>query len=160
MKLNILFVSAILCCSSSFSQTITRSSIGTIGNTHSGSGITVQQSVGQPYQTQSYYSNEIESRPGFIQPSRMAIEFVNSTFEVEITLYPNPAVNEVQFESNEDLENTTVQVMDLTGKILHSEDVQRLSEYSLDCTEWPNGQYVILISDNQSHVHKSKLIKQ
>ncbi|MBL4861403.1 MAG: T9SS type A sorting domain-containing protein [Crocinitomicaceae bacterium] len=99
-------------------QSVQRQSIGTMGSTYQGEAISVQQSVGQPYQTNSYYSNEVESRPGFIQPSQFAVEFVQSTFQVELDVYPNPATAEVSFLTNENLEDLTIQVFDQTGKIL------------------------------------------
>jgi hypothetical protein len=70
-----------------YSQTITRSSIGTFGSTTNNEGITIQQSVGQP----SLVNNEINEegtglRQGFQQPIYFEVE----SNELNATLFPNP----------------------------------------------------------------------
>jgi len=150
---------SVVFCSGVNSQSIQRQSIGTLGSTHHGEEISLQQSVGQPYQTNTYYSNEIESRPGFIQPSRFSLELVNSTFQIEVTVYPNPATAEVSFMTNENVENLTIQVFDQTGKILFTDYVDLLHDYKLNCSEWESGLYFIYLRDLSDNVYQSKLIK-
>ena len=99
-----------------YSQTITRSSIGTFGSTTNNDGITIQQSVGQP----SLVNNEINEegtglRQGFQQPIYFEIE----SNELNATLYPNP--NNGQFSFQAELEESvsyTYELYDQNGKLL------------------------------------------
>lgn len=159
MLKSLLFTGSLVFCLGVHGQSIQRQSIGTMGKTYHGDEISLQQSVGQSYQTHSYYSNEVQSRPGFIQPSQFAIEFINSTFKIELTVYPNPATSEVHFSTNENLENLTVQVYDQSGKVIFSNFIEELRNYKLSCNDWENGVYFIHLKDQSNNIYQSKLIK-
>jgi|TARA_R110000737_G_scaffold352737_3_gene400041 hypothetical protein len=143
-----------------FSQTIIRSSINCVGNSANTEHITVQQTVGQSYQTGAYYSNEIESRPGFIQPSQLWVELIQNTFKVKMTVYPNPAVTTVDFKLNENLENIVLRVIDANGRMIYIEKIESLREYTLNCAPWTAGNYFIYITDKSGNIYQSKLIKR
>lgn len=141
-------------------QSLQRSSINCIGHSGGDQSITIQQTVGQPYQTNSYYSNEIESRPGFIQPSQLFVEMIRSNFEVEVTVYPNPTSSIVYFKFNQNLENIEITVIDQYGKVVFKDKVNSLQNYTLECGEWQSGNYFINLTDQSGLSYNSKLIKQ
>jgi len=142
-----------------FSQSVQRQSVGTMGKSYHGSKITVQQSIGQPFQTKTHYSEGKQSRPGFIQPSQFVIEFVKSTFKVTLDVYPNPTTAEVSFKTNENLKNLTVQVYNLAGQVIFENHIEKLRDYKLNCSDWKNGVYFIHIKDQSNNIYQSKLIK-
>lgn len=156
---SLLFFSMLLLSAGAKCQTIIRSSIGPMGQSTNTEGIVVQQAVGQPYGSKSYYSNEIESRPGFIQPSNISIEFVNSTFKVEMDVYPNPSTSQVEFKLNENLENINLKVVNQSGQIILSREIESLRGYVLNCSEWDNGTYTIYLTDVSGNHYQTKLIK-
>lgn len=99
-----------------FSQTITRSSIGSFGSSVSNDGITIQQTLGQP----SIVTNEINEegtglRQGFQQPIYFEVE----SNELNATLFPNP--NNGQFSFQAELEESvsySYELYDQSGKLL------------------------------------------
>ena len=99
-----------------YSQTITRSSIGSFGSSVSNDGITIQQTLGQP----SLVTNEINEegtglRQGFQQPIYFEVE----SNELNASLFPNP--NNGQFSFQAELEENvsySYELYDQNGKIL------------------------------------------
>lgn len=156
----LLLIGVLASASLCYSQTIQRSSIGILGSSNSSEGITVQQTVGQPYQTKSYYSKQIEARPGFIQPTEFMLEFVQSTFTVEMLVFPNPTLEHVKFQTNERLENLVLRVFDQYGKMIFQEEIEVLNDYTLECSAWMSGSYFIYITDETGNNYQSKLIKR
>lgn len=141
-------------------QTIIRSSINCVGSANTNESLHVQQSTGQPHGTKSFYSNKIESRPGFIQPSQIWVEQIRNTFELEMNVYPNPSTSQVFFKLNENLEDVVLSVVDQKGKMIFQEEIQSLRDYTLNCNDWMNGYYFIHIKDEAGNSYQSKLIKQ
>lgn len=158
MKLLLLSGALALSCYG-FSQTVTRSSINCLGSSGENSEVSIQQTVGQPYQTNSYYSNKIESRPGFIQPTELSLELVQSNFQIDLAAHPNPTTNVVSFDPNENLEDVVIRVMDQYGKMIFSDNIESLKDYKLECFSWSNGTYFIYITDEKGKNYESKLIK-
>jgi hypothetical protein len=142
------------------SQTIIRASVGSIGLTGKSERLIIQQTVGQPYQTTTKYNNQLDFRPGFIQPNQIYVEFLKSNIEVEINVYPNPATSNVSFNSIANLEDLTLVVLDQSGKIVHQESARNLNQLSLNCSSWTTGNYFITISDQFGKSNQLKLIKQ
>jgi hypothetical protein len=157
MKKIILSLSALLICGFANAQSVTRQSIGSNGSTHHGEDITIQQCIGQPYQTTAYYSNELEARPGFIQPTKMSIEFVSSTFKVNVSVFPNPTAQFLSFQSNENLENIQLVVFDQKGSLVHTIDVDHLNSFILDCSAFNSGTYYLQLKDH-ANSYNSKFI--
>ena len=159
MRKHLIFVGFFMLTSATYSQSIERSSVNSMGSSRSSDGIFIQQSVGQPFQTNSYYSNKIESRPGFIQPTHLSVELIQSTFQIDLTAHPNPTTAEVSFAPNENLEDVVLRVMDQYGKMIFTEQVESLKNYNLECYDWSNGTYFIYITDEKGRNYESKLIK-
>lgn len=143
-------------------QTIQRQSIGICGANMVSDGMLVKQTIGQPYAANTYYQNGIGFRPGFQQPSGLhaqssiiARDLVQSKLNLKI--YPNPAANAVTIQST-DFKNGELKVMDSSGRLIVKESVSELKNHSIDCGKWPNGLYLITISDEQNISYSSKLI--
>ncbi len=144
----------------SIGQTVVRSSINCIGSSGGSGPLFMQQTAGQPYGTSTYYSNKIESRPGFIQPQQIWVEQMRNTFDLKITVYPNPAASEVSFKLDQNLEDIILTVLDQHGKMIYRDEIASLRDYKLNCQDWINGFYFININDRVGNSYQSKLIKQ
>ncbi|MDI1353633.1 MAG: hypothetical protein PSX36_01855, partial [bacterium] len=70
-------------------QSIKRESISSTGNSSSSSGVSLSQTVGQPYHTGTKQSDNTAYHPGF-QQSIFRTELISSTVEAKIV--PNPAL--------------------------------------------------------------------
>lgn len=159
MKTGLLFITMIAFFGLCEAQSVKRQSIGTIGTTYHSESLTVQQSVGQPYQTSSYASNGSELLPGFIQPVNYSSSIVSTTFSVQINIFPNPATEMVSFIVNENLEDLSLEVYEQTGKLIYREEIHSLGAYKLNCSKWMNGIYMISIKDVFGNSYRSTLVK-
>ena len=139
-------------------QSVQRQFIGTMGSSYQGEEISVQQSVGQPYQTNSYYSNEVESRPGFIQPSQFAVEFVQSTFQIELDVYPNPSNGEftIDVESTADIKSK-IRITDIIGREVYRKVQKEASgnfSLNINLKKHPKGVYLLQLVTDRETINK------
>jgi hypothetical protein len=96
-------------------QTLTRSVIGSFGNSTTMEGITLQQSVGQPALVNNENFEGTGLRQGFQQP----IMFIEEQNELNVLLYPNPNQGEFSFIVDEDSEiKLQYQLFDQQGKLI------------------------------------------
>lgn len=136
-------------------QSLKRECIASSGSSVVNNGTSIHQTLGQPYNTTSYYSNNIRFNPGFQQPA-LRIENVKSTINAKI--FPNPTSNQITLETTTLLENATIQIIDMSGKLLFNEKLRELKSFPIDCSNWSNGIYMITLSDAKSNLYSSKLI--
>lgn len=161
MKKSILFLTAVLTFDFQLltfnctAQTLKRQCIASTGNCILENGTTVQQTIGQPYGTTSYYSNKTRYNPGFQQPV-FSVETIKST--INATVFPNPASNQITIETNLTLENVIIQIIELSGKLVLNEKTNEFKSYTINCADWSNGVYLITLSDSKNNLYSSKLI--
>lgn len=140
-------------------QTVQRESIASSGTYMLADGILIQQTIGQPYFTAGFYNDEFSIHPGFQQSNlRMDVELINSTFDLRLSIYPNPAVYSVNIVSDIIINNASLQVTDISGKLILNEKIAKLKNYQINCETWQNGLYTITISDAKNNKYSSKLI--
>lgn len=151
----ILLIACCLLSISAFAQTIKRQCIASTGSYITDNGTTVQQTIGQPYGTTSYYSNKTRFNPGFQQPV-YRIETIKS--RINATVFPNPASNQITIETTVLLEDVTIQILDISGKLVLNENIKEFKNYSIDCSNWSNGTYLISLADSKNDLYSSKLI--
>ena len=72
-------------------------------------------------------------------------------------LFPNPADNllSIRFDDNKE---RNISFYNNLGQIIYMEDNYRNSEFSLDVSDWNNGQYIVKVNDGLSLSFKSLLI--
>lgn len=139
-------------------QALIRSTTGSNGSSANIDGITIQQSIGQPYSTSGYYSNEVGYRPGFQQLTNFTLEVLELPVTVSLNMYPNPATYSVNMVSSEVLDNALISVKDISGKLILEESLTDFKTYKMNCESWLNGIYLITLSDRKNNRHTSKLI--
>lgn len=139
-------------------QSIRRQSIASAGSSSLIDGISIQQTIGQSYFTSAYYDNESGLRPGFQQFSFLRVTPLNSFANLNLKVYPNPATNYIIIESEDVINNVSVQVNDLSGKRVINEKMAQLKTITIDCTTWSNGCYFIALYDENNNRYSSKLI--
>lgn len=69
----------------------------------------------------------------------------------QIAIYPNPAQNAFTFTTERPLNNEVVQLLDLTGKVIRTEQISGLSN-TIDVSELSNGLYFLRIGDASQKV--------
>lgn len=139
----------------SYAQSIQRQSIGSAGGAVYSDGVLIQQTVGQPYSTNTYYDNGIAYRPGFQQPV-FKLSLIKTSISMDV--FPNPAASWVTLKSSKILKNASLSVVDLNGKQLFKESFNEFNTYTLKCADWANGTYLISLTDQSGNSYSSKLI--
>ncbi|QHI34990.1 Dispase autolysis-inducing protein [Kordia antarctica] len=92
--------------------------------------------------------------------------FNTSTLDVEqfealntITLFPNPAKNEVNITWDQN-ENVTIKIFNSTGKLLHyAKDVSINNSLKIDTSQFSTGLYFVRLNTNESVVTKKLIIQ-
>jgi len=138
-------------------QSIMRQSIASGGaNSQQKSGISVGQTIGQPYATTSVYGSDITYHPGFQQPNSNFIS--TSNIANDLFLFPNPASTSTTIKSESTLTNALFEVRDIAGKLVFQTKISVLSTYNLNLEGFSNGFYTVVITDEQNNLYSTKLI--
>ncbi|MGZ3865991.1 MAG: glycosyl hydrolase family 18 protein [Bacteroidia bacterium] len=75
-------------------------------------------------------------------------------FSSQVSIYPNP--NDGSFYLNSNSESLEIEIMDVTGRVLHSEKLQ--SKEARIKTDLPNGTYFVCVKENNSKQNIFKLV--
>ena len=75
---------------------------------------------------------------------------VNGVF-TQLKAFPNPIQNNLTIQFGVELENVELTVLDLTGKVLLSNDLNQVSETSLSFDNLNTGTYLVRIVSNEDH---------
>lgn len=139
-------------------QSLQRQTIASIGAYTLDNGTLIRQTIGQPYGTTSNYSNDIRFNPGFQQPL-FRVETIHSTFKfnINISVFPNPATSQVTIKSSNVLKNVILQIISINGQQLMGEKINEFNSYTINCDSWASGVYMITLSSD-NNLYSSKLI--
>jgi photosystem II stability/assembly factor-like uncharacterized protein len=80
---------------------------------------------------------DIDGRPGFSSIIRLTTDS-----RANVTVYPNPAVDQMIVTVGRELRDTKMLLTDLAGKVLRSFTIQQLS-FTFDLTPYPKGVYIL-----------------
>jgi hypothetical protein len=141
----------------SFSQAIARQSINSLGGSHQIQGVRIDQSVGQPHSTTTEKTENIIVQQGFIQPRTFFVEPLNDA-TINILIFPNPTTEQFSIRTEENIASASIQIVDLTGKIVKEINLTEFRNHTIDCTTWGNGTYIVSFVTNDGRKNNSKLI--
>lgn len=136
-------------------QTLKRQVIATSGAGVQYNGVLIQQTVGQPYNTTPNYENRTRYTPGFQQPVFKA-ELIKTS--INVVAFPNPATFQFNIEVDKTLKDVRIQIMDISGKLIFSDIQNELKTYSVNCSEWANGAYLLNLTDADNNFYSSKIL--
>ena len=140
-------------------QKILRQSIGTIGASYSQDGMTLQQSIGQPYQRPSATSEHSIALPGFIQPAWQVEDLFAPPLLQKIEVFPNPVSEFLQFRAAGLSGEVQLEVWTESGALLRRELISDLSSYRLSSLDWQQGLYLLRISTPGGASYQTKILK-
>lgn len=166
-----IFVMAILLCAAAttYGQTTYRTAInsGSQNFNDNSSGYSISCSVGEPV-VGSITSNAgdviVMLDQGFQQGVSgvdLSIITINQNFDLRI--YPNPVVNYLHllFEGDESQEKFRIEILDLNGKTVITQDKLRMNEeYIVDTYSLVSGVYILRISSASKHIETVRFVKQ
>jgi len=76
----------------------------------------------------------------------------------DIFIYPNPASNLLVVELKKIIKPTTIELIDITGRLLFSKEINYVSE-QIDISQFASGAYYLTITNSTSKITK-KIIKE
>lgn len=142
----------------SVGQAVVRQSINAYGGSSEINNILIEQSAGQPHQTETIEDAEVKVRPGFIQSRTFNVEIDEESNSLSGKLYPNPARESFKLELDESVENANILISDATGVIVEQIEAKDFREQFFDSSSWETGTYFISLVTAEGKVFKSKLI--
>ena len=139
-------------------QQLLRPTIGSSGGGGLGANkMYLNQSIGQPYGTSSFYGPSSSLHPGFEQPIN-AQSFVGNANLISLTLFPNPTTDFVVLSASSALSNALLEVFDFGGRKVFEKSIENFTNYKLECANWSNGFYLIRLTDAMQNVYSSKIV--
>ncbi|PLX19444.1 MAG: hypothetical protein C0599_10945, partial [Salinivirgaceae bacterium] len=84
---------------------------------------------------------------------------IGSVTENIANVYPNPAYNTITVAIDELPANATMQLVDLTGRVIYNSNVTATNT-TLNLTNYSEGTYILMINSNQGIVSKHLIIKK
>jgi len=146
---------------SSFCQELHHEIISSQGkNVELDSGIYVTQTIGQ-HSIASYTMDNLTVQQGYQQSFWNSLINTNEEFSMDITFYPNPTIDYVNFNfSNLESSDLNVLVFDYAGRVLITSKID-IENYKtkLDLSSLPSGSYLIYLNTNKFNYH-TKIIKK
>lgn len=158
MKHLILCLITITFSAYSSGQAVIRQSINAYGGSSQINNILIEQSAGQPHQTETIEDAEVKVRPGFIQSRTFNVEVDEESNSLEGKVYPNPARENFKLELDESVEDASILISDATGVIVEKIEAKDFREQLFDSSSWEAGTYFISLITTEGKVFKSKLI--
>ena len=124
------------------------------------SGIYVTQTIGQ-HSIASYSIDNLTVQQGYQQSFWSSLINNNEEFSMDITFYPNPTIDFVNFNfSNLESSELNVFVFDYAGRVLITTKIN-IENYKtkVDLSGLPSGSYLIYLNNNKFNYH-TKIIKK
>jgi len=92
----------------------------------------------------------------YAQGSPMSVDSKN---KISAKIYPNPVVNLLQIESEIPFAGS-IQVYDVSGKLVLQKKTQNTKDFQLDITSFPAGLYLLKVTNNGETLFLDKFIKK
>lgn len=142
--------------STSFAQTISRSSLNALGGTVENNGIGLSQTFGQSGITSTFVSNQLKIRQGFQQPTT-----INSSKQddgLNFIVFPNPNRGEFQLQFEKRMSGEiTYSFYDNQGRLIDSKEMLATQNIHFDYT-LPAGIYTLHLSNSYGKSEVTKII--
>jgi len=149
----ILFISCLVSVSIfGYSQQTLQHVVATSGNYFANEDVSLSFTLGEAVIIASTTDNLIITQ-GFQQPEYQVTNYTDESLYVQfnIKIYPNPFANSISVDfQNSPVNNYTLKVFDLTGKMVLLENLRSDTINSIDFTPFSSGQYLFIISSETS----------
>ena len=146
-----------ICGFVSAGQSLARQSINSSGASSKSNSVFIRQTVGQPYLAKRMQTGGLVLRQGFQQPSIFKLK-EEERHNLDLTVFPNPATEILNFKSQEVLEKVSIRVVNLQGQIMWDKSFDQFDQHEIPCKNWPNGMYIVTLRDQQKVHYTSKLL--
>ncbi|MBT8327064.1 MAG: T9SS type A sorting domain-containing protein, partial [Bacteroidia bacterium] len=76
-----------------------------------------------------------------------------------VKVYPNPATNSVTINMTNRVSDCRIELVDVTGKVLHAENHSKLKIATLDLRDIVSGAYIVRITSSEGVAYKNLIVK-
>lgn len=156
MKNFFLFFSVMLFSFSAWSQSIDMWETNVANSTDKADGIVVAWTIGQLL---GDVSNEEVALVTTSSSLLLSVKQLPQKELMEVSLYPNPANEQVNIQLNENLQNVKVLLFNTAGAIVHNQEYSGKS-ILINTAEMPDGFYFIKAFDGEKQIAAQKVIIQ
>ncbi|MEM0542299.1 PQQ-dependent sugar dehydrogenase [Flavobacterium sp. j3] len=80
--------------------------------------------------------------------------------ESVLTIFPNPATNELFIKNNNNVALQTIAITDLTGKVVLNQDIQNIGSNAINIANLAKGMYLVTVQTPNGLSATSKILKQ
>ena len=134
------------------------------------SSLRVSQTAGQPYHTATNFDKQSQTRynPGF-QQNHLLFGYPGEKDDDDkkadttlsgLTIYPNPANNNIYIGPGNKAKGLHFRVMNSNGNIVYEDKNEHAGKYVINCADWPAGIYFITAYNKHNyHSYKVLIIK-
>lgn len=130
------------------------------GGESAGNGGTSSYSIGQTfYTTDSGTSGSVSQGVQQSYEISIATGIDKTTINLEMSVYPNPAINYLTLKIKDDFTNLAFQLYDLQGKVIESNTVTRQTT-TIQMKSLPNTTYFLRVAENKKTVKTFKILKK
>jgi len=111
-----------------------------------------------PINSSAGFTNYLTTQNGIVQKSCSATG-VESINDVHIALYPNPVMNTVSIASLQEINVTSVSIVNMMGQTMLNKNISSTDVLSFDVSSFANGMYVMNIVTDKG-VRQETFVKQ
>lgn len=76
-----------------------------------------------------------------------------------LSVYPNPSSDIVNVSFKENVDNGSLAIVDITGRVYHSQSVENTSKVTLDVSNMVQGLYFVQFKDNKQNIQQKIVIR-
>lgn len=87
------------------------------------------------------------------------VQEIPVTIESVISVYPNPADNYIEVYNTMTTTKTTINVFDVTGKLITTKETTFYKEY-IDMSKFAKGLYFVEVMNGDQRIYRTKIVKQ
>lgn len=77
-----------------------------------------------------------------------------------LTIFPNPATNELFIKNNNNIALQSIAITDLTGKVILNQDIKNIGSNAISIANLAKGMYLVTVETQSGLTATSKIIKQ
>ncbi len=84
---------------------------------------------------------------------------VDAVIQDEVSIFPNPAANNINICFNEEVNSANIEIQDIVGEAIFRTTIQNKKSQNIDISNFLTGIYIIYVEANDN-VYTSKIVKQ
>jgi M6 family metalloprotease-like protein len=84
---------------------------------------------------------------------------INKLNDAGIKIYPNPSNGIFNLEFKDEYSNCNIQIIDLAGRVLHEEVLNKINQHQLNLTEFKQGIYILRLNIDNNQFNERLIIK-